>query len=122
MIKLQIIGALGRDAEIKNIAGENYLSFSLAHSEKHQDKNGNQVTNTIWVDVLKTDKSGKLINYLKKGTKVYVSGKPKVNAYTSNNEAKASLSIFANELELLGSGNTQQSQEAPQRQINDLPF
>ena len=124
MIKLQVIGSLGKDAEIKTIGNENYLSFSIAHNEQYQDRQGKQVSNTVWVDVLKSDKSGKLINYLKKGTKIYVCGKPKVNPYLSNSEAKASLSLYASELELLSSMQSQQSQhsESDNTPIDDLPF
>ena len=34
MIKLQVIGNLGADAEIKSIAGREYISFRVANTKK----------------------------------------------------------------------------------------
>ncbi|MEG0890079.1 MAG: single-stranded DNA-binding protein [Bacteroides sp.] len=119
MLTLQIIGNLGKDAEVKNLNGDNFLSFSVAYTEKYTDRNGNQVSNTTWVDCLKKDANGKLGQYLKKGTQVYVTGKPKANAYTSQSgEVKSSLQLNVRELELLGS---RQEQQAPQQSYSQAP-
>lgn len=98
MIQLQVIGNLGRDAEIKEFGGVKYASFSVCHTEKRGDKEF-----STWVNCLKRDENGKLAPYLTKGSKVYVSGSPRANAYSSNGEAKADLQLTVFNLEFCGS-------------------
>lgn len=105
MIKLELIGRVGKDAELKQIGNYNYIAFSVAVTERR----GTEST-TTWIDVLKrAQDNGTLQNYIRKGGQVFIAGKPTLNAYTSNSgEVKASLTVWANEIELLG-GNTEQS-------------
>lgn len=133
MIKLEIIGNLGKDSEIKVINGKNYNAFPVAVSEGYGENK-----KTTWVNVMKfAGENDKLGQYLTKGTKVYVSGKPTVSAYTNkNNELSSDISLWANDIELVG-GIQSSSQEpapapveSPQPAVkkekveiqNDLPF
>lgn len=101
MLTISAIGHLGSDAEVKNISGKNYFSFSIAHTEK---KAG--VDKTTWVRCLKqVRENDRLGEWLKKGTQVYVSGTPYTNGYAKDNDPKniiADLNVFVNQLELLG--------------------
>lgn len=133
MIKLEIIGNLGKDSEIKVINGKNYNAFPVAISEGYGENK-----KVMWVNVLKfAGENDKLGQYLTKGTKVYVSGKPSVSAYTNkNNEPASDISMWANDLELVGGmqSNSQEPTsppvESPQPAVkkekveiqNDLPF
>ena len=96
MLQLNILGNLGRDAETKNINGKDYLSFSVASTEK----NGEQET-TTWVSVLASNNSN-LLPYLKKGQQVFVSGRLKAGIYQSQNTFGIDLSVFAQTLQLCG--------------------
>lgn len=127
MIELKIIGRIGNDAEVKKNGENHYLAFSLCHSEKRNDKEFQ-----TWVDCLKytKDENPKLQQYLTKGSQVYVSGTPRASAWidSKSNEAKGSISLNVNQLELLGSkrsdsGGTPQ-QSAPQQGGDDdnMPF
>ncbi len=50
MIKLEIVGNLGADAEIKQYNGNKFVSFRVAHSEKWVDRQtGAITTQTTWV-------------------------------------------------------------------------
>ena len=49
MIKLQVIGSLGKDAEIKTIGNENYLSFLIALQRSSIKQTREQVSNTVSV-------------------------------------------------------------------------
>ena len=71
MIKIIATGNIGKDAELKQIGGNNYACFSIAITEKVKGE-----SRTTWVDVVKYDKEGKLTPYLKKGVRVQVIGKP----------------------------------------------
>lgn len=100
MLQLEVIGNLGHDAEIKNINSKEYLSFSVAHSEK---KAG--VDRTTWIRCLKmVRENDKLGSFLKKGAKVFVSGSPYSTGYAKDNDPKniiSDINLFVNQLEIL---------------------
>ena len=50
MIKLQAIGHLGKDATTNAVNGKNVINFSVAHTEKYKDQQGNQKEKTVWVE------------------------------------------------------------------------
>lgn len=81
MQKLIVVGNLGRDAEVKKINDQTQvINFAVAVTEKFTDKQGRTVEDTTWYDCqrfVKTDASTKIADYLTKGTKVLIEGKPK---------------------------------------------
>ena len=50
MIKLQVIGHLGKDCTTNVVNGKNVINFSVAHSERYKDASGNQKEKTTWVE------------------------------------------------------------------------
>jgi len=42
MIKLQIVGNLGKDCITKEVNGKNVINFSVAHTERFKDSTGTQ--------------------------------------------------------------------------------
>lgn len=118
MLKMQIIGNLGKDAEVKQTqAGQTIINFSVAHSYKKQGQDA-----TVWVDVSKFVEQGQttaIAQYLKKGTKVYVEGMPSANGWTGQDgTVNASLRLTAYQIELLGG----QAQAQPQAQAPVQPY
>ncbi len=104
MIKLQVIGHLGRDCVVNNVNGKNVINFTVAHSEKFKDAQGNQKDRTIWVDCAWwTERTG-IAPYLKKGVQVYAEGSPDVRTYqTQDGKQGASLTVRVQSVQLLGS-------------------
>ncbi len=104
MIKLQVIGNLGKDCITNTVNGKNVMNFSVAHTEKFKDSQGNQQDKTIWVDCAYwSDRTG-LAPYLKKGTQVYVEGTPEVRTYPKNDGTTGfSLQLRVQSVQLLGS-------------------
>jgi single-strand DNA-binding protein len=83
MIKLQVIGHLGRDCVVNNVNGKNVINFSVAHA--------------YW-----TDRTA-IAPYLKKGTQVYAEGTPDIRNYTTNDgRPGSSLSLRISTVQLLG--------------------
>ena len=41
MIKLQVIGNLGKDALVNNVNGKTVINFNVAHTERYKDAQGN---------------------------------------------------------------------------------
>jgi single-strand DNA-binding protein len=103
MIKLQVIGNLGKDCLTNTVNGKNVINFNVAHTEKFRDAQGNQKDKTIWVECAYwTDRVG-IAPYLKKGTQVYVEGNPEVKTYPKNDGTTGvSLSLRVVNVQLLG--------------------
>lgn len=119
MIKLQVIGNLGKDAVMNNVNGKTVINFSVAHTEKFKDAQGQQKDKTIWVECAYwTDRTG-IAPYLKKGTQVYADGTPDLRTYTTGDGRQGtSLSLRVNSVQLLGSksdgqGGDQQNNYQP---------
>jgi single-strand DNA-binding protein len=142
MIKLQVIGNLGKDAQLNQVNGKNVINFTVAHTERYKDSSGAQKEKTTWVECAYwTDRTG-VVPYLKKGSQVYVEGLPEVRQFTRNDgTAGATLSLRVMSLQLVGTrgessqtvndGSNQQpatSSGAPSQAMSaadlddDLPF
>lgn len=108
MIKLQVIGNLGKDCVTNTVNGKNVMNFTVAHTEKFKDSTGAQREKTIWVDCAYwSDRTG-IAPYLKKGTQVYVEGAPEVRTYTTlDGKSGASLSLRVQTIQLLGGRSTE---------------
>lgn len=67
MIRLEIVGNLGADAEIKDYNGNKFVSFRVAHSEKWVDRQtGTITTQTTWVSCSLNGDGKGLTEYLKR--------------------------------------------------------
>jgi single-strand DNA-binding protein len=83
MIKLQIVGNLGRDGVLREVNGKSVINFSVAHTERYRDSSGDQKERTIWVDCSYwTDRTG-ITPYLIKGSLAYAEGIPTAEPFTS---------------------------------------
>ncbi|MCW3086794.1 MAG: single-stranded DNA-binding protein [Sediminibacterium sp.] len=104
MIKLQVIGNLGKDALVNNVNGKNVINFTVAHTERYKDAQGNQKDKTTWVDCAYWTDRTAVAPYLKKGTQVFVEGQPDVRTYTTQDGRQgASLTLRISSVQLLGS-------------------
>lgn len=100
MLRLQVIGNLGADAEKKEANGRAFVSFRVAHSEKRAD--GTEVT--TWVACAMNGDGGRVFEYLKKGVKVWVEGRPRIRTYSSpkTHQIEAGIDLSVDTLELCG--------------------
>src|ERR1035437_9213225 len=111
MIKLQIIGNLGKDCIVKEVNGKNVITFNVAHAEKFKDAQGNLQERTTWVNCAYWTDRTAVAQYLKKGKTVFVEGIPDAEAYTNKeNQPAATLRLRVQNLQLLGGGDSQSSQ------------
>jgi single-strand DNA-binding protein len=114
MIKLQIIGNLGKDCIMKEVNGKNVINFNVAHAEKFKDAQGNLQERTTWVNCAYWTDRTAVAQYLKKGKTVYVEGIPDAEAYTNKeNQPAATLRLRVQNLQLLGGGDAPSSQGQP---------
>jgi single-strand DNA-binding protein len=140
MIKLQVIGHLGKDSIVNQVNGKYVVNFSVAHSEKFKNQQGVETNKTTWVECAQwSDRQPNVAQYLKKGTQVFVEGQPEVRTYPKNDGSTgASMNLRVFSLQLLGgnqnTGGQQQQQptggsyvdSAAQPEnigpVDDLPF
>lgn len=116
MLKVELIGNIGADVEIKDYQGNKFATFRVAHSSKYKDAQGNETESTTWVDVTLNDTESKVISFLKQGVKVFVRGNASLRVYSSPKDKmmKAGLQVSAWEIELCGG----QSDDVPRQLID----
>ncbi|HEY0355904.1 MAG TPA: single-stranded DNA-binding protein [Flavisolibacter sp.] len=100
---MQVIGNLGKDCTVNQVNGKNVINFTVAHTEKYRDSQGNNQEKTTWVDCAYWTARTALAPYLQKGKQVFVEGTPEVRSFTrQDGTAGASLSLRVREVQLLG--------------------
>ena len=122
MQKLFISGVIGRDAELRTTSGgDSVAGFSVA-VDNGKDKSGNK-RDATWYDCSLWGKRGQgLCQYLTKGSRVSIMGRPTVRVH----EGKAYQGVSIDEISLLGGGNQsgnsqrQTRQDAPPQDDFDL--
>ncbi|MGZ5219157.1 MAG: single-stranded DNA-binding protein [Chitinophagaceae bacterium] len=103
MIKMQVIGNLGKDCVVNTVNGKNVINFTVAHTEKYKDSQGNSQEKTTWVDCAYWTDRTAISPYLTKGKQVFVEGTPEVRTFTrQDGTGGASLSLRVREVQLLG--------------------
>lgn len=97
MKSITIAGNIGKDAVTRQAGSGNVTGVSVAV----EDRQGREKT-TIWFDVsIWGERGDKLAQYLKKGTRVAVSGDLSMRMH----EGKSYLTVRADQVTLLGGGN-----------------
>lgn len=110
MLKLVVIGNLGKDATVNDVNEQKVINFSVAHTEKWTDAKGAAQERTLWVECAKWGDKIAVAEYMKKGTQVYVEGQPDVVMYDKNDGSKGiSLKCRVGVVQLLG-GKKQKGQ------------
>lgn len=104
MLKVELIGNLGADCEIKESNGSKFVTMRVAHTNKYKKEDGSEVEQATWVDVTMNNSDSKVIPFLKAGVKVFVRGNASLRVYSSQKDRcmKAGLTINAVEVELCG--------------------
>lgn len=131
MLKLELIGNLGKDCSTNVVNGNHVINFSVAHSDKTRDQENNWIEKTVWVECAYwTEKTG-VVNFLRKGQQVYAEGIPEVKTYTKKDGSTGiSLTLRVIYLQLVGSISSdgvhkisEKEKEAIHSTISDdLPF
>ncbi|MFB6454402.1 single-stranded DNA-binding protein [Chitinophaga sp. Hz27] len=136
MIKLQLIGHLGRDAMMREVNGISVLNFTIAVNERFKNAAGVLQERTTWVDCSLWERNN-MAPYLQQGTLVYVEGSPRVEGYISNNTGAigGALRLRVQHLQLLSKRDEERKKPiatstppelatVPEQEIpaDDLPF
>lgn len=103
--KVQLIGNLGQNPEIKTLDGGKKLAkFSIATNESYRSTTGEKITETQWHNLVAWGKLAEIIEkYITKGAEVAVEGKLTYRTYNDKDGSKKYFTeIQVNELLMLG--------------------
>lgn len=122
--RVELIGNLGKDPETRSLQnGGSVVSFSVACSESWKDKqSGERKERTEWINVVCFNEGlGKVATqYLRKGSKVYVSGRFQTRKWqdqsgTDRYSTEVVMQAYGGELVLLDSAQRGERDDAPPR-------
>lgn len=112
MFRVQAICRLGKDAATNIVNGRSVINFSAAYSEKYKTADGTEVNDTTWLNCSYWVEKTGIAQYLKKGSQVFLEGKPEARIYTNQNgQQVAQFSVRVSYIRLLGNSNNNEDQE-----------
>lgn len=81
--KVILVGNTGRDPEVKYLDnGVALAKFTLATNERYKNKNGENVKNTEWHNIVLWNKLAEIAEkYVNKGDMLYIEGKIRTRSY-----------------------------------------
>ncbi len=108
--RVQLIGHLGNDPEVKNLnGGKTVVNFSMATSDYYKNANGEKVTETQWHKIVAWNGTAKIIEKnLKKGNEVGIVGKLTTRSWDDKDGNKRYITeVVANEVLLMGAAKAE---------------
>lgn len=101
--RVQLIGHVGQEPEIKNLESGRVANFTIATNENYTNAKGEKVEQTEWHRVSAWGKTVDIIEkFLTKGTQVALEGKLTHRSYDDKDGNKRYITeVVANELVLL---------------------
>lgn len=102
--KVQLIGHVGNDPEVKNFeTGKKLANLTLATNEIYKNDKGEKVEETQWHKVVAWGKSAEIIEkYVAKGKEIAIEGKLVHRSYDDKNGEKRYVTeVVVNDLLLL---------------------
>lgn len=107
--KVQLIGHVGKDPEIKSLQYGKVANFSIACTEEWKDKNsGEKKSRTEWANVAVFNEGlvGVVERFVKKGSRLYVEGKMQTRSWEKDGQkhytTEVVLQSFGGTILLLG--------------------
>ncbi len=103
--KVQLIGNVGNDPEIKTLdGGKKVANLTIATNDSYKNEKGEKVEQTEWHKVVAWGKTAEIIEkYVTKGKEVAIEGKLTHRSYDDKNGEKRYITeVVVSELLLLG--------------------
>ena len=116
MFKVEVIGNLGADYQIRDANGKKFAVVRIAHTDKWTDQEEKTHETTVWIDGIINNVDSKVLPFLKAGVKVFARGNASLRVYSSPKDRmmKAGCQINIQEIELCGG----QSDLVPRQIVN----
>jgi len=106
--KVQIIGRLGKDPELRfTPQGTPVANFTVAAGRQWKDPNGEQREETEWFPIVVWNNLAEICNqYLTKGSRVYIEGRLQTRSWDDENGQKRfKTEVIANDMIILDKAN-----------------
>jgi single-strand DNA-binding protein len=106
--KVQLIGHVGNDPEIKTFEGDRKVAkLTIATNDSYKNDKGEKIEETQWHNLVAWGKTAEIIEkYVVKGKEIAIEGKLTHRSYDDKNgEKKYFTEVVINELLLLGKAN-----------------
>lgn len=103
--KVQLVGNVGNDPEIKSFdGGKKLATLTIATNENYKNEKGEKVEQTEWHKVVAWGKTAEIIEkYVTKGKEIAIEGKLTHRSYDDKNGEKRYITeVIVNDLLLLG--------------------
>ena len=100
-----LMGRCGKDAEVRTIQGGSKVAqFSLATGSKYQTKDGHEVDDTAWHNIVAWRGNADVAErFIRKGTQLYIEGRIRTRSWDDQTGNKRyTTEIIADNLQLLG--------------------
>ena len=115
VFETKLIGNIGKDAAIRNMdKGVVAINFPVAHNRNWRDKrSGEQRTKTTWINCTIWKKDGgnmRIVDFLKKGTLVEISGTPVAKGYLNDDSSiRTEIRLNVSKTNILRASNSSKS-------------
>jgi len=118
--KVQLIGRLGADVEVKSLeSGTQLAKISVATNESYKNKEGEWTDNTTWHNVVAWGKTAELAGQLlKKGTEIALEGKLSNRSYEDKDGNKR----YVTEVVMSNFLNLTKKEKSEEKGKDGLPF
>jgi len=125
--KVQLLGNIGKDPEVRETKSGNIVNMVMATSEKYTDKSGQKQENTEWHNLVVFGKLADVVaKYVKKGDKLYVEGSITTRKWEDKEgNTRYTTEVKVRDLTMLGGAekkSTQPAAVAVGDDEDDLPF
>lgn len=109
--RIQLIGRLGRDPELKNTPnGKKVCSFSMAVNRRWKDREGTSQEVTDWFNIEAWERLAEICGeYLKKGSLIFLEGRLQTDSYEENGSTRYFTKVITSQMQMLEPKNTQQN-------------
>lgn len=122
--KIVLLGNLTRDIELRyGQSGNAVGNTGIAVNQKWKSKTGEQKEEVMFVDLTFFGRSAEIANqYLRKGSKILVDGKLKLDTWTAQDGSKRSKhSVTVDNMQMLDNKGSETQQATPQSNYQDKP-
>ena len=126
--KVQLLGNIGKDPEVRETKAGNIANMVMATSERYTDKSGQKQEKTEWHNLVVFGKLADIVaKYVKKGDKLYVKGSITTRKWEDKEgNTRYTTEVKVRDLTMLGGGEKKSAQPAAvaagEDEDSDLPF
>jgi single-strand DNA-binding protein len=101
--RVQLIGRLGRDPELKNTSGgKKVCSFSVAVNRRWKDRQGQSREATEWFNIEAWERLAEICGeFLKKGSLIFLEGRLQTDTYEENGSTRYFTKVVPSQMQML---------------------